>query len=461
MATSAVLKFLLSVGKGAEYVGAADAVLTVAELGLARAGVIQPGTKLLVEGANIIMDAAGVPRRNAKTPQLAGGPSPSSPNAAPPLPRAATSSSAGATASSPAAAPPPPIEAAPPERRLVCPACASGRVILAGAGEEIALVLCGDHEQKQQATLAGVESLYIGYAKAWGVDLAGCGGKPNPNNFKNFWGNVEQVDYLTALTNWQQCIANDKAAKAKTAAQIDAAKKAQAAADKSAADTAAAAAAQRASADKQRQREVDRRVAQQSLEWQRKRYEGQIAALQQRAAKEKSDTERAALQKQIDDLSQQKADAEKVANEISQQARDAQHQAELDRMRAEIAASAQKPGGLDEMFKMALMAKMLSPSGGGVDPAMLAMMQQQAAAGGGGEEGGGELDFAGQGDENAIEDDLAQAMGLAGAHTTSEAETLFNLRANFPDEDTSSLFDGMAGDEALPTDGCSLGSCSL
>ena len=474
---SAVLAFLMKVGKGAEYLGAASAVLSVAEAGLERAGYIQPGTKLLTEAAHFVMDAGGVPRRPNGPPQL--GAASSAANAppassAPPISSSAAASSnnspAPAAASSAGA---PPLGAAPSQRRNVCPACASGKLILAGAGDQIALVLCGNHDQHQAATLERVEGLYIGYANAYGVDLeGGCGKKPDKNSFKNMWGNVEQVQYLEALTNWQQCIAAEKEAKAKAKAKD--AKEDATQAKKWAAQDAKEDAKQAKTAAKQTKDAVaaekakQKKIASQSLAWQKNRYENQIRDLQAKYAKEQSDATRAALEKQIQDLTQQKLDTEKVANELQQQARDQQHQADLDKMRAEIAAAAQKPGGMDEMFRMMMMARMMAPPAPApqadpmaammmapVDPVAAMMMAPATMDPLAMDQG--LMDFAGHDhDEDDVYDlELASAMGIEGA-TYGDAERLWNLRENFG-QDTSGLFDGIAGDG----DGCSIGSCGF
>jgi len=466
---SAVLALLVKVGRGAQYLGAADAVLTVVETGLERAGAIQPGTKLLQEGANLVMDAAGVPRR----PRLGAAPAASTtpPSsvanllAAPPPPAASSSASAPALGHAP--------PANPNTRRVLCPECLAGQVFLAGAGEPIALVRCPDHETKTRTTLDQVEALYIGYAQAWGVDLAGCGGKPNKNDFKNEWGNVKQEEYLTALTNWQQCIADDKAAKQK-AKETAAAWKAKDAKE----DAKQAAQAKKHEADAvAKAKATQKRVASQGLSWQKMRYAKQIQDLQAKYAAEKDATAKAALDKQIQDLTQQKLDAERVANEIAQQARDADHQAQIDRLQAEVAAAAQKPGGMDEMFKMVVMARMMNPAAA-VDPAAMMMMAQPASVmdpaamvaqssgdpmaammmqAQASDNSGYNMDFEGHDEADPFDSELAQAMRLGDAPTYGDAEALFNLRENFPEVDTADLF----GDQPDNLSGCSLGSCGL
>jgi len=492
---SAVIRFLLKGAQVATYLGGADAVLTVAEVGLKRAGVIQPETRLLPELSNLVLDALAIPRPAARPalgearptmPAEQPAPAPSSP--------AVTSSLPAVTSSSPAAS------------LHVCPACYANRPIaLAGASPagELHLKLCETHARQNQENVAHMGAFFSGwdqaYTAATNATLAGlgaaelpddlgardCGPKPDENDYRNIFGNVDGGSYYTALSKWQSCKAKQKdeliAEQKKADKKAAAAKAKEDADDKKAAEAAKkheqAAVAAATKAGKKQGAATQKKLAQWGLNAQAKKFQAEIDALKASYQAEKDAAKQAEIQKTIDTLTQQKSDAERLAAELQAQAKDAAHAQEIQALQAQIANATQSKGGMDQLFQSIMMARMMAPAQSAVpatmvvDPTMAAMMDPSAGSAvmappGAfpffADDGGGGMsawDFAGA--ENDADPELVQALGLEGAATEGELAALYNVKQFWPAEDFQALMQGW-NDPPPAMAGCGgLGGCGL
>lgn len=488
---SAVIRFLVKGAQVANYLGAADVAVTLTEAGLKRAGVIQPETRLIPALADLAFDALDIPRPGR--PNL-GEAAPTA--TAIELPVAPT-----ATAIDLPVAPALAAASSSPVVRDVCPACYANRPILAGQGPagEISLRLCETHAQQNQENVNHMTAFFAGWDQTYtaatraalgGAELADlgardCGPKPDENDHRNVFGNVDQGSYYTALSKWQTCKAKQK--DELLAEQKKAEKKAAAAAKKEAADDAAAAAAAKkheqaavaaaTKAGKQQGAATQKKIAQWGLAAQAKKYQNEIDALRASYQAEKDAAKAAEIQKTIDTLTQQKADAERLAAELQTQAKDAQHAQQIQELQAQIANATQKQGGMDQMFQAIMLARMAAPAQSNTpailvtDPSMAAVTEPAAGGAQAGvfpffaaeptEDGSGfGWDFAGA--ENDADPEIAEALGLEGTNVSEgEAAALWNLKQLWPAEDFQSLMEGW-NDPPPAMAGCGgLGGCGL
>ena len=451
--------------KGATYLGAASAAAEIGEAVLPRLGVIEPGTKIIKTGAGIVLDVLGVPNN------LAGAPPPSaSEQSAPPV--------IGEARTGIPAAPPP----ASTERRI-CVMCQGDRPVIAGAGDKVYLDRCETHRTEIEGIVNEVDSLYLGWASAMGVDpnqpiaegvdvgAAGyCGKKPNKNDdrFRGVFGGLKEDKYFAALDKWQKCVAKEHR------------------------DTKAGQKHEKAAVKAQKDR--DKAIAKTALDATRRRFEAQIQALKMAQKDAQTDAEKKALQQQIDTLNQSKRDADALNAKIQEQAKDADHQRQIDELKREIATRAQQPGGMDEMFKMVMMQRAMQPSAPPAQqsaPAIM-MLQPPAPAGGGGsgvpssatqilpimipgspdmpvqqqvyvdegeDFGRDDMDLMGSEDDAIVEEiEIADNLGLAGAVTKGDAMAFQNLRNAWTPEEYAEFTSGF---NEISGCGNSIGRCGL
>ncbi len=425
MSSSAVVKFLLANVKPALEIGAAS-VVVVGALKDTDAG---SRVQAFFRGAFADVAPGAAP---------AGAPSGTPPLLPPPVGGAPVK--IGCACQHPAGVGEGP--AVPAGVRLACPKCPP---VVAGAGETVQVSRCKAHEAELVRQADALDTFYVGWATdAMGVDpaigYADCGPKPQQTDkqYRTFWGNLDEATYYPALDKWKDCTAKAKAgdvaarAKTKTAlkkGEHDAYFKA---------------------------RQKDASVTQFALAAQKKKYEDQAAALVQQQQQAQSAADKAALQKQIDQLNMQAADTAKLQAATQAAARDADHQRQIDQLTKEVSDAAKKPGGMDDMMKMAMVAKMFPGQPGTAASAAVAapMMPSMARDGGGGggappvnvnvnipaQDGGGFVDpnladdgwgtLDGAHDE-PIDPELAAAFGLSGVQTIGEARELYALRQEF------------------------------
>ncbi len=426
------LKIIGAAIKAAEILAGVGTGVTIGEAVLKRAGVVQKDTSILVEGANIALDVFGAPRDSALRPGTK---------------RHGQTASLGDAAADP---------------RVICVDCQreSDMPLLAGAaGEEIVLGQCQKHYENHFLIQGRVDSMYEGWAQSIGLgDSAVCGAKPDLKSarYKKYkkvgtkqFGYQDPVAYFRDVSEWQQCIAADKAQTDATVKQIDATK---AAAKQSSLKSAYALAAQQ------------------------KKYSNDIDALLAAQAAEKDTAAKAEMQAKIDAAMAAKAAAEQLANEL----RTKEQSTEIEALKAQIAAQSSKPGGMDSFMQMYMMQMMANqPSAAAsqqavLDPALalqLAAQQQQmsvdpmallAPAQDPYADPYAEVDYymAG-GDEAPMDPDAAEMLGVSGARTLGEAQALYELRhgGGFSEDELAAAMDDLGSSGSLGgcTTGCAIG----
>ena len=339
--------------------------------------------------------------------------------------------------------------------------------IVAGANDEIVGKQCDNCRAVALGTAERVEAMYDAWAKANDIDVGagphGCGLKPRKDEEKyhNAWG-FRDREFFADLAKWQDCAAKSKTATEKLKSKFKSA-------EKKAGDKA---------------RSAQQRIAQFALAAQQKKYEEQIAKMQADQAKATSDAEKAALQKQIDAVTQQKNDAEKLQAQLAEKAKDDATAAKIDALSKEVADKAKQPGGMDQMFQQAMMMRMMAPQPPAAPPIIIPGMPAPPPAplpwaappsddGGGrrrhrdeerdeapeqpvpqivvvnADDGGADdIDFAGA-DDSPLSPQLAEDLGISGAATFGDARDLFAFAQN-PDFASMDLSGVMKGDDEDP-----------
>lgn len=454
MVASPAIAFLLT---GAKYLGAASAAAQIGEAVLPRIGVVEPGTKLLKSGVGLVLDVLGVPNASDSQPSA-------------PIAGAESGAPILGEASRPA---PPPARS---DREIrICVDCQGDNPIIAGAGDKVFLDRCETHRAEIEGVVNDVDGMYLGWAEASGIDpdrVVGslgdtgyCGKKPSKNEdkYRGVFGGLKEDKYFAALNKWQKCVAKEKRDTAKDKAHEKAAVKGQ--------------------------KDKDKAIARQALAAQGKRYDAQISALKQAQADAKTAQEKAALQNQIDQLSQQKRDADALAVKVQEQAKDAAHQQQIDELKKDIAQRAQQPGGIDEMLKLVMLQRMNQPASAPASAPAIMMLNPPAQAAPApqqqapqvqtqfvavpvapdtqaflDEEASGpsdDMDLMGADDE--IEDiEIADALGLAGTNVTvGDAMSFQNLRQAWSPEEYNGFVEEFRAIEGLGGCSSSIGRCGL
>lgn len=483
--SSQVVKFLLGATKGLGYLGAAGVAVEVVETVAHHTGILPKESRLVPATTRLVLQALEIPQAPERAaPSLGHAPAvvDAQPNEPPAISAVVLTG-----------------------QRDVCPDCYRSQPIsLAGAGEsaaELRLVRCGAHEAEAVELAGHMGQFFDTWAEAYGVSLeAGpdCGAKPNSNDYKNMWGNVEQDKYYKALSKWQGCKAKQKEAQLKADQKADA--KAAKAAAKEAADDAAT--AKKAEAAKvaavEKAKKTAKKLSDFALSATKAKYEKQVKDLLAAQAAEKDAAAKAAMQQQIDAANQAKLDAERLLAETNARAQSTEHQRQIDALRAEIAANAQKPQGMDQMFQQIMMARMMAPPAApapvapapvmmadpsammaaqmmqpammqpaafpffpSVDP-MAAMMATDPMAL---DPMAADMWLSGNDGGLEIDAELAGELGLQGVDTLGEARVLFDVKnAGWSEEEVNRLLADMRGTDEAPMPGCKtqgLGSCGL
>lgn len=331
-------------------------------------------------------------------------------------------------------------------------------------------------EAEELEVVKKVDALYEGWGDAMEVGEASlCGKKPKLTDVEFqaplYKGSVVNKPRITLffkkLADWQSCVQAEK----EQQKQAEAAQKA--------AVTKAAKSAAKSSADRQK------KVAEWALVQQQQKFNQELQALKDAAAAEKTAEEQAKIDARMQELLQAKQDAEKLALTLQTQAKDAQQQAMIDKLTAEISSKAKEPGGMDEMFKMIMMQRLMEPAAPqapaaapAMDPAyammtmqaqsqaeQLAALQNAQTMSAFGDPGaipweaqsGGDMYY--YGDAEPLDEEIAEELGLEGARTNDEGRLLFELKNAGWSEDALQEFVGDHGD--VNTSSCSTGSCGL
>ena len=427
--SSAVLKFLVGPGKTALEIGAADVVVGGAALetdtGKRVKNAVLAALELDEPGRPPVVGSASAPTPPLLPPPVGGTPH------------------VGCACQNKGAAP---VGggAPPPGTRFACPSCPP---VVAGAGDSVQVRRCDKHEADVVEAATKLDGFYLGWAEANGVNpevgYTDCGPKPQQTDkqFRTYWGNLDVDTYYPALDRWKDCTIRAKAKDVSTAQKVKQELKSA------------------WTKGKTKEHDVLRRASDFALAAQKTKYETQIANLQQQQRDAQTAADKAALQKQIDTMTQQKADTDKLIAQTQQQAQNDQHRQEIEQLQREIAANAQKPGGMDDMMKMVMAARLFpgqtppSAASQAATGPMMPSMQPQApnvtvnippqsqdgASGGGRGDGGGgpqvpmvnpgadEFDLSGH-DDDPFDPELARALGIEGVPTLGDARTLYSLR---------------------------------
>lgn len=377
---------------------------------------------------------------------------------------------------------PPALPTAP---RTVCPMCQSGPVLAGAAGEQISIGVCDEHAAQTEAAAAGVDAMYAAWAESRGIDMGAaskCGPQPKPSSYKGPSG-LNLTAYQQSVINWQAC----------KQAEQDAA--AQAAANKAAIQAAAKKAKE---AGYTQGKKIAQNVASAALAQQAKKYQDQIDAMNAAAAQAKTDEQRAAIQAQLDAANAAKAAADKALADSQAQAKDAQHQADITALQAQVAAAAKQPGGMDQFIQQFMLQQMMqqqptqapafqptmmmAPDGSGyvaaspqglpmfapqpqvyAQPMVAPQMMAFDEGGYGDPFAGGEFafDFAGAAPETPAPPDLVAALGLpAGTATLGEVRELFDWRQRdgLSNEQLDEMLSAMRSMNIAP---CPTGACGI
>lgn len=456
MPVSPAIAFLLAGGK---LLAGAGAAAQIGEAVLPRLGVMDPGTKILKTGADIVLDVLGVPH-GSDAPAIAGASAPAS-------------TPALGEAMSPAA---PPVSS---REIRICVECQGDTPVLAGTGSKVFLDRCETHREDLEGVVSGIDGLYLGWAEANGIDpeqaigeigaVGYCGPKPSKNEdkYRGVFGGLKEDKYFAALNKWQKCAAKQKRDTAAEKKSLKSAVKAQ--------------------------KDRDKAIAKTALDATRRRFTGQIQALRQAQAETKSQAEKDALQAQINQLTQQKHDADALNAKIQEQAKDDAHQRQIDDLKKEIANRAQQPGGMDEMFKMVMLQRAMQPNAPpAAQQAPAIMMLQPPAAPAApvapaqpqvimmpgmpgipgmpdmpsqsqvfmdeSESDVGFEDLMGADDALVEEIEIADNLGLAGAVTNGDAMAFQNLRNAWSPEEYAEFTSGF---NEISGCGNSIASCGL
>lgn len=412
--------------------GGAKLVVTGGAIAVGEAAARQTGVADAASG--VILEALGVPKRKAAVVEA-------------PLPALPAAIDIG--------------ESRPAIResvRRICPSCAVGPIAISGVeGEEVKLELgrCASCEEQAQSVAEQVDALYLGWAEAWSLpDIEGCNAKPikNDKKYVTFWGNFDDTQFYKDLAAWQSCQSKEKAAREKAA---------QAAAQEAAAHKTEVARTAKSAAAREAARQ--KKTAEWALRAQKKRYENQIAHLRALEAARQKKSEKDKIAAQIAELEQAKADAEALAAKVSVDAKNREQQVEVARLREEVARTASKPGGLDELFREVMLERLRSPETPAPVPREAPPAETALPWG----------EIPSPADELVFEDadvelgeapgemdpDIASALGIEGAANVEDAIELFGMRAaGWSDEELGDL---AANLKAPLENGCAIGACGV
>lgn len=463
-----LIKLALGAYELAKAAGGAAAAVQLGEVVLTRTGVLKKDTKIIPETARFVLDVAGVPD---KLPPLPFGLGVREPTALPPAPE-------------PVPALPHVGSAIAADTGVLCVDCVtrSDAPITISGTESMLLGQCAEHAAEAAATAERVGALYDGWRNAWGLGDATkdyCGARPQLSDAKYTRtkslqvGNKQIVSkyqntaaYYKDLSDWQTCAQKVKDDAAATKKALADAKSASAQAQKAA-----------------KKAETQKKLADFALKGKQGAYEKQIAELKAQFASEQDAAKQAALQAKIDEAEKGRALAEQMAAELRATQQD-QKMAEMQAsLTAAIADKAQQPGGMDQFMQM-LMLQMMQPQAPPAQPFMASPEMSMPApvipwapspeayeqgfdpnAGAGfPDQFDPMMSFAGAGDDEPLDPDLADALPyLSGVRDQGMARMLHGLAqtGEYEDDDLVDLAAALNSADENGLSGCAIGACGL